>query len=208
MTKNKDIKRDSTTEEKIIQAAKVVFHRKGFAATRTRDIAEESGINLALLNYYFRNKQTLFNVIMENTMKSFLKGMMTVFFDSESNLDQKVEALVNNYFELLLREPDVPLFILSELKRSPDEFISKMSFPMDITKSSFFQQIKEGMMKGEIKMEGNPFNYFINIMSLCLFPFAASPLVQGVSGMDGDGFVNLMLERKKMIPMWVKKMTS
>jgi len=52
---NKEL--DTSTEAKIKAAARVVFHKNGFAATRTRDIAEEAGINLALLNYYFRSKQ-------------------------------------------------------------------------------------------------------------------------------------------------------
>jgi AcrR family transcriptional regulator len=63
MAKKKEVKAlDTTTEAKIKNAARVVFHKKGFAATRTRDIAEEAGINLALLNYYFRSKEKLFEI--------------------------------------------------------------------------------------------------------------------------------------------------
>jgi AcrR family transcriptional regulator len=62
---------DTTTEAKIKAAARVVFHKKGFAATRTRDIAEEAGINLALLNYYFRSKEKLFDIIMWRPCKVF-----------------------------------------------------------------------------------------------------------------------------------------
>ena len=53
-----------STEEKFKEAARVVFTRKGYAATKTRDIAEEAGLNLALLNYYFRSKEKLFEIIM------------------------------------------------------------------------------------------------------------------------------------------------
>lgn len=55
---------DLSTEQKIIEAARKVFTRKGYSATRTRDIAEEAGLNLALLNYYFRSKQKLFELVM------------------------------------------------------------------------------------------------------------------------------------------------
>lgn len=71
MTKSKSIAIDTSTEEKIKEAARTVFHKKGFAATRTRDIAEEAGINLALLNYYFRSKQRLFELIMVETTAAF-----------------------------------------------------------------------------------------------------------------------------------------
>ena len=60
---------DPSTEEKIKIAARSVFHKKGYAATRTRDIAEEAGINLALLNYYFRSKEKLIDIIMTETMQ-------------------------------------------------------------------------------------------------------------------------------------------
>jgi len=66
---------DTNTETKIKNAARVVFHKKGFAATRTRDIAEEADINLALLNYYFRSKQKLFDLIMFETMHGFLQSI-------------------------------------------------------------------------------------------------------------------------------------
>ena len=74
------LKMDVDTQTKIKNAARLMFHRKGFAATRTRDIAEEAGINLALLNYYFRSKQKLFDIIMMETMQSFFQAMAV--FDS------------------------------------------------------------------------------------------------------------------------------
>ena len=59
------IEQEQTTEEKILEAASEVFTEKGFAGTRTRDIAEKAGINLALLNYYFRSKEKLFEQVMK-----------------------------------------------------------------------------------------------------------------------------------------------
>ena len=53
-----------TTEEKIIRAADKIFTQKGYAATRTREIAEEAGTNLALLNYYFGSKEKLFRNVL------------------------------------------------------------------------------------------------------------------------------------------------
>ena len=69
MKKTKDI----STEERIKAAARKVFHQKGFAGTRTRDIAEEAGINHAMLNYYFRSKEKLFEMVMMETMAQFFK---------------------------------------------------------------------------------------------------------------------------------------
>ena len=69
---------DPSTEEKIKNAARIIFHQKGYAGTKTRDIAEEAGINLALLNYYFRSKEKLFGIIMVESLQSFRLSMMDV----------------------------------------------------------------------------------------------------------------------------------
>src|SRR6201987_5095264 len=104
-----------STEEKIKQAARKIFMQKGYAATRTRDIAEEAGINLALLNYYFRSKEKLFDIIMLESLQSFRQSMVNVLNDKKTSLENKVETLVNNYLDLLLAQPEIPLFVLSEL---------------------------------------------------------------------------------------------
>src|SRR5271154_299968 len=87
-------KPDLTAEEKIKEAARNVFTRKGFAATRTRDIAEEAGINLALLNYYFRSKEKLFEIVMLENFGQFLNGVQTLLNQKESSLEEKIDAIV------------------------------------------------------------------------------------------------------------------
>ena len=84
---------DASTEQKIKLAAKTIFHKKGYAATRTRDIAEASGINLALLNYYFRSKEKLFQLIMIETMQQFIASLSGAFNDPNSTLSEKIEII-------------------------------------------------------------------------------------------------------------------
>ena len=88
-TKNARKKADTNTETKILAAARTVFHKKGFAATRTRDIAKEAGMNLALLNYYFRSKRKLYELIMFETLTSFFQTMGMVFNDETFTLEKK-----------------------------------------------------------------------------------------------------------------------
>jgi AcrR family transcriptional regulator len=80
---------DSSTEEKIKKAAQIVFHKKGFAAARTRDIAEEAGINLALLNYYFRSKEKLFNIVMIETFRSFFESVSRIINNPDTTFEKK-----------------------------------------------------------------------------------------------------------------------
>ncbi len=86
---------DRPTEEKIKEAARTVFTRKGFAATRTRDIAEEAGLNLALLNYYFRSKEKLFEIVMLEKMQVFFGFIGPIIYDDSTSLELKVEGIVS-----------------------------------------------------------------------------------------------------------------
>src|SRR5688500_8674276 len=117
---------DLTTEEKIRKAALKLFTKKGFAATRTRDISEEAGINLALLNYYYRSKEKLFELVMTEVLQNFFKGITGIFNDQETSLHQKIEIFVTRYTELLTQQPDLPLFIFHELRINPEKLGSKM----------------------------------------------------------------------------------
>ena len=117
---------DPSTEEKIKNAARIIFHSKGYAATRTRDIADEAGINLALLNYYFRSKEKLFDMIMLESLQGFRQSLAGVFNNEKTSLENKIETLVSNYIDLLIDQPDIPLFVLSELRTHPQKLVSIM----------------------------------------------------------------------------------
>lgn len=196
---------DATTEEKIKEAARTIFHRKGYAATRTRDIAEEAGINLALLNYYFRSKEKLFDIIMFETLSGFFQRMVSVLNDEHSSLDQKVELISANYIDFITKEPNLPMFMLSELRNNSDELLKKLPIKTMIVNSIFFHQYQEAVMKGEIA-GSNPLNFLMNLLSLIIFPFVAKDLLQEVGGADNRQYNEMMQERKKLIPIWVKAM--
>ena len=120
------MKKTHSTEEKIKLAARKVFHQKGFSASKTRDIAEEAGINLALLNYYFRSKEGLFSVVMLETFQEFIQSMGAVFNNPQTSLNEKIQLITESYLNLLQKEPEIPMFILSELRRNPEEIFEKL----------------------------------------------------------------------------------
>jgi AcrR family transcriptional regulator len=194
---------NASTELKIKQAAQKVFMQKGYAAARTRDIAEAAGINLALLNYYFRSKEKLFDIIMLENLQQFIEGIKEILNNRKTSIEQKVEAIVTNYIDLLTRQPDLPLFILHELRTHPKEIVSKIDRDKFINKSYFMQQIKDAAKQGKIAPV-NPLHFLINIISLTVFPFVASPVLQNIGGLNQQDFNALMEERKKLIPKWIK----
>jgi len=185
---------DTSTEEKIIAAARKVFTQKGYAATRTRDIAEEAGINLALLNYYFRSKEKLFQLVMAEKMQQLFSVILLTVNNDELTLDGKIEILAENYVNLLIENPDLPIFILSELRVNPEGFKDKIQAQKILQNSSLVRQIRE------TRPDIEPVHFIVSLLGMTIFPFIAKPILFS----DTSKFNALMEERKKLIVTWTK----
>ncbi|HSD07730.1 TetR/AcrR family transcriptional regulator [Flavobacterium sp.] len=189
-----------STEEKIKEAARKVFMRKGFSATRTRDIAEEAGINLALLNYYFRSKKKLFDEIMQEKFKKLFGVIIPILNDNATSLETKIELVVSGYIEVLLKNPDLPIFVLNEIRKENTTIVQNISFDKVIFQSSFMNQLKEK------RNDLNPAHFLISILGMTIFPFVAKPMMLFSGLTNEDAFTVLMNERKELIPIWTKAM--
>jgi AcrR family transcriptional regulator len=196
--------KEASTEQKIKEAAKKLFTQKGFAATRTRDIAEEAGINLALLNYYFRSKQKLFDLIMMENFQQFVGGISLAFSDDTMTVEAKVTKVVNSYIDFLTEFPDLPLFILNELRGNPSNLAMKLNEQVAPARQRFFQQMTE--MKKEGKTQLDAFDFVANLVGLTVFPFVGKPLLQRVTNVNEEQFRAHMDERRKLIPIWIGMM--
>ena len=201
MKKTKDI----STEERIKAAARKVFHQKGFAGTRTRDIAEEAGINHAMLNYYFRSKEKLFGIVMMETMAQFFKGVNLMLNDESTSLDEKIDLIVSNYVDLLLKEPELPTFILNEVRPNPQAFVEQNPIKEALTHSVLTRQYAEAVARGEIT-EPNLMQAILNVIGLVIFPFIAKPILTSIINIPEEQYKALMLQRKTLIPQWIKAM--
>ncbi|RED22642.1 TetR family transcriptional regulator [Flavobacterium cutihirudinis] len=198
-------KKDASTEEKIKTAAKTVFYKKGFTATRTRDIAEEAGLNLALLNYYFRSKAKLFEIIMTETFVGFIDSIKVILNDEKTSLEQKVEIIAERYIDFIIKEPEIPVFILTEIRNNPEGLLKRLPIREIINESVFIKQFLTAVEKKEIT-ESNPLHFLMNILGLVVFPFIAKPIIMGSRNLETEAFNDLMRERKKKIPIWIKAM--
>lgn len=192
-----------STEEKIKQAARKLFTKNGFAAVKTRDIAAEAGINLALLNYYFRSKEKLFEIIMLENMSRFIAGVSPIINNEDTTIEQKLDAIISMYIDKLLREPDLPMFILSQTRTNMDYLMEKLGFETLITKSYLFKQILKSDYQKMIHSTINPLHLVINLFSLMAAPFIMAPMIQRVMKLDEKQFETLMQERKALIPKWL-----
>ena len=186
-----------STEARIKEAAHRVFLEKGFSATTMRDVAKEAGSNVALANYYFRSKQNLFNVVMLEKFQQLLGTVAPILKDETTTLDQKIEGVVHCYIDFLTKNPDLPTFILNEIRKKNFQFVSNARVDKIILQSHFMKQLKEA--SGNI----NPVHFFISLLGMIVFPFVAKPIMLQAGLVNEKIFQKMMQERKELIPIWV-----
>ena len=195
------VNKDSSAREKILVAAKKVFLVKGMAGARMQDIANEAGINKALLHYYFRNKEQLFKVIFKEASDKLFPKINSIF-ESDSSLFEKIEHFTREYITVMLENPYLPLFVLNEINADPHYFIRKIWGKNKPRPEKFLQQIEKEVKKGTIK-KISPDQLLMNLISLTIFPFVSKPMFQANLGLDEVQFRNIMERRKKEIPKFI-----
>jgi TetR/AcrR family transcriptional regulator len=162
-------------ENNILQAATRVFVKLGRKGTSMQDIADEAGVNRTLLNYYFRSKDKLFDLIFERVFAQLLPDLVTII-SSEVPFRDKIVAFVEHYYRVLLENPMIPLFIMHELGSNPERLI-KVFMDKGIRPKTIIQQIRVEMDNGIIRRM-DPTHVLINMLSLIIFPFAAAPIIE------------------------------
>ncbi|HEX6429320.1 MAG TPA: TetR/AcrR family transcriptional regulator [Niastella sp.] len=197
----KAIKEDISTEQKILEAAKQVFMENGLDGARMQDIADKAGINKALLHYYFRSKDKLFERIFIEEAAKFMPKVTTIML-SDISLFEKIEKFMCEYIDTLSQNPLLANFILNEINRNPKEMMKKIwgnhRPPIDKVEEHVAKLVK----KGEIKpIKG--YELMINMVSLCIFPFMARPMVQWVTKTNDEEFIKMMQQRKKTVVQFV-----
>ncbi len=195
------IKRDSGAEEKILASARKVFVAKGMAGARMQDIADEAGINKALLHYYFKNKEQLFQTIFSEIIGQLVPRIKSILL-SDLTLYEKIEQFCDQYISIISQNPYLPIFILNEMHKQPSRFIMKIfggELP-DLTK--FTAQVEKEVKAGKIRPV-SPVHLIMNMMSLTIFPFLGKPMLSAILQIDELQFQLAMEQRKKNIPQFI-----
>ncbi len=175
-----------STEERIKEAAKVVFLEKGFDGTTTRDIAKEAGINSALMNYYFRSKEKLFQSIFDDVCTLMFKGMIGIF-NQPISLRDKISALIDHEFQMMMTNPSMAIFIMNELHRNPERMCSTVNLAKQLPESMFRQQVDEELASGTIAPI-DAHHIMTMIIANIQFLFVSKPMTMLTQGMDEEAF--------------------
>ncbi len=191
---------EKNTETNILNAAKKVFHKKGFDGARMQEIADEAGLNKALLHYYFRSKEKLFQSVFETAFSEVFSRINDIFH-SEFTFSSKIEILVSYYISFLTENSYVPWFIVNCIYEKPENlklFLKSINY----TPSSILQII-EKQIKEEYNIDVDPMQVFMNILSLCVFPVIAKPLLHHVFELSPVQLDNFYDTRKKIVPTFI-----
>ena len=194
--------RDRTTETRILEAAHAVFLRRGTAGARMQEIAREAGVNQALLHYYFRSKDRLARAAFAHAAAQLMPAVIQVLA-SDAELEAKVARVIELELQHLSRTPYLPGYILSELSHHPErvrELIAAMTgLSPEVIRprilSTLGKQIDAAVERGRIRPMA-PDQFIVNLMSLCIFPFAARPMISALLGFDADGFAQFIARRR------------
>jgi AcrR family transcriptional regulator len=170
--------KDSKTEEVILNAAKVVFMEFGLYGARMQQIADRAGINKALLHYYFRNKEKLFDRVFENALARYFQNM-EVLTDETLPIDERVHIYADRFVDFLNEYPNMAIFLIKEVSLNQALFEEKVNRHKN-QKASLIRVLNEGIEKGLIQPL-NTMLFFVNLVSLCTYPFVARPIFNVVA---------------------------
>jgi len=200
-------RRDRTTERRILDAAHAVFVRRGTAGARMQEIAAEADVNQALLHYYFRTKEHLARAAFERAGSQLMPAVIQVMASDEA-LEAKVARVIALEIDHLSRAPYLPGYIIGEVAHHPErarQLIAAMTGGLtpDVLRPRIFatlqRQIDERVRKRAMRPIA-PESFMVNLMSLCIFPFAARPMLQAMLGLDAAGFDRFVAKRRTDLP--------
>jgi len=190
-------KTDLQTQERIFKAATEVFEEKGFAAARMQEIADRAEINKALLHYYFRSKELLFEAVFQVLLKKMFEKILSVFM-MDISFEKKIKLYYEEHINILIKNPNLPLFLLNEISHNPElvqgirETLRYSEMRDVIYKQHSRELRKYGIKKGELPQ------LMVTVVSMAIFPFAARNVMKMMMEQLGDNksFNNFMQARK------------
>lgn len=184
----------SDTEALILEAARKVFLEYGFDGATMQLIADEAAINKALLHYYFRSKDRLFEGVFFEAFARMVPNILKIF-TADLEFTEKIRGLVHAYISSLQQYPQIPQFILHELHRNPGRILELMH-SSGINPDVVLNVIREEIKKGTIA-QIDPRQLIVNMLAMCIFPFAARPLLQGFVFKNNPEEFDEFLETRK-----------
>jgi TetR/AcrR family transcriptional regulator len=193
MARKKKEQDQASYEEKLLQAAERVFIEKGYDGARTTEIAAEAGVTHAMLHYYFRTKENLFQKVLAQKLQFFQELLSTFASDPSLKLEDKLQKIVEAQFDLMRENPGLPRFMANEVIAKEGRRSMVADNVESIMKSILMPVQKDLDARG---CDVGAYDLAIDIISLNSFVFIAYPL-SGQIGATILGSEDAFFERRK-----------
>lgn len=185
------------TEQLIKDTAKNIFFKKGLLSATTQEIADEAGVNRALIHYYFRSREQLIETILDDAINETREKIYAIF-ESTEPFKEKISKYLDIFIDRDLEYPYIQNFIITEMTRNPEKMKEHSS-----RKKNYMQKLILPQLRREMEMGNVPAidaeHFMVNMMSLCSYPLIAKPFIQDVFSFDSKEYKAFLKERKKVI---------
>ena len=182
------------TEHLIKETAKKVFFGEGRFNATTQEIADAAGVNRTLINYYFRSRDNLFQLVFEEAQKKEFESSRATI-DSEVPLRQKISEYLDVTFEQAKKYPYLEIYMVTQMNQGSCYKDPEM---MRGLLDKFYKEIEAAMEEGIIERM-KPEQFALNFISLASFPVSMRPLLEQSMGFTSEQYDTLMDERKEII---------
>jgi len=193
---------EQETRNRILDAADRVFTRKGTASGRTQEIADEAGVNKALVHYYFGTKAALADAIFARALNTLVPRIFGILADPDRSIEQKVPAIVKEQIDFHSARPYLAGYMVAELHAHPERVARMMTahgrIPLDVLR----RQLHEGARAGRLRRI-SPEQFVASMMGLLLFPFAVRVALCQLLDLDADRWRAFLEERRRILPDFV-----
>ncbi len=192
-------KHQNNKEQAILAAAKEEFFNKGYDGARTTSIALNAGVTHAMLHYYFKTKEQLFERIFHETMGMLVEGILEVFTQTEKPFKERMAEALDIHFEVIRQNPRLPLFMIREVASRPERFavIKNVisSFAGNLL-ATMQHDIDQAVSNSEISPI-DAATLLLDMVSLNVFPFIVKPVFEAATGLDLNADSKFWDMRKK-----------
>lgn len=191
-------KKDNITEDRILDAARKVFSQRGFFGTRMQEIANEAGINKALLHYYYRSKDNLFESVFRDAAKKIFSKILPVINETDT-IEELIRQFIRLYIKALLENQYLPAFVLHEINHNPERLTDIFDEAINLDMGPIFTKLTIEMKEGRF-IEMDPKHIIINMISLCIFPLIGAPIFKYKMKMSDDEYMRFLEQRADILP--------
>lgn len=189
---------DSIQTEKLIkEKARELFFHKGYLNATTQEIADEAGVNRALIHYYFKSREQMLEILLDETIEEKREHIRSIL-SSDLSLYQKVARYIDVVVDYGLKYPFLENFIISETARNPQKVKDHCERYKLKSTELIREQIEEEVKRGKLAPISAE-HFMINLSALCNYPLLAKPVLQTVYGLTDSGFQKFLKQRKQII---------